>query len=241
MAEDEASYTFPNPSQYIHDIRVLGPPVPLPFPPLPPSEFFARRHEFYNTLFRRGRSLPPPTDTPFSSLYRMYEYILNDLVIGYRNEIEYFCNKGTLPIPKPGDRGTISWLVRDIPDPCDPDPARYAVLAGITHFLVSAFNRRIGDGLSRDRDTPRTRRERERCGKWWAPWRKEYGLPPLVPEEVPVWAKVLPPLDEALIVPYWVEGEFVPIPPDSLAKPEVLSQAFTTYNIFMFQPDIHFI
>ncbi|KAL9063251.1 MAG: hypothetical protein Q9157_008333 [Trypethelium eluteriae] len=76
--------------------------------------------------------------TPLATLYRIYEYVVLDDVIAYRNEIEDFWDEG----PK--------WPVAGIPDPQDPDPARYAILAVMTLFIHDAFNERIDVGIPRD-------------------------------------------------------------------------------------------
>src|SRR5262245_54864265 len=79
-----------------------------------------------------------PADSPTASLYRLYQFFIIDWTTQFRNELEYFC---TQP-PR--------WPVSDIPDPQDPDSARYAVLAVLTRLMCSAFNRRIELGLPRD-------------------------------------------------------------------------------------------
>jgi hypothetical protein len=45
------------------------------------------------------------------------------------------------------------WKIVRIPDPCDPDPQRYAMLAVVTRLLVRGFNHRIRKGIWR-RDKP---------------------------------------------------------------------------------------
>ncbi|GAB1314234.1 hypothetical protein MFIFM68171_04444 [Madurella fahalii] len=74
--------------------------------------------------------------TPAASLYRMYEYLVLGHITGLRTEIEYFFNQP-------------SWAVSAIPDPVDPDPERYAILAVLPYYLVTAFNRLIERGLPR--------------------------------------------------------------------------------------------
>ncbi|MFI5421442.1 MAG: hypothetical protein ACHQ1H_10795 [Nitrososphaerales archaeon] len=41
------------------------------------------------------------------------------------------------------------WLLADIPDPQDPDPVRYAILASLTDALVLSFNHKIKYGMRR--------------------------------------------------------------------------------------------
>lgn len=75
-------------------------------------------------------------DTPLHCLYRMYEWaaIGRSLQVGY--ETQYFWDQ-------------VSWRVEDIPDPKDPDPVRYAVLAGFAEIMAICFNERIDLGLLR--------------------------------------------------------------------------------------------
>ena len=44
-----------------------------------------------------------------------------------------------------------SWRLSQIPDPQDPDPVRYAILASMVEALVDAFNWRLQLGLRRDK------------------------------------------------------------------------------------------
>ena len=80
---------------------------------------------------------PRSSLTPLGSLYRMYEYVVYDHVLGLRTEIEFFFNHS-------------HWKVAKIPDPVDSDPKRYAIISVIPHLLVKAFNRLIERGLPRD-------------------------------------------------------------------------------------------
>jgi hypothetical protein len=75
-------------------------------------------------------------DTSLRCLYRIYEWasIGRPLQVGY--ETQYFWDQ-------------TSWKVEDIPDPNDPDPVRYAVLAGFAEIMAICFNERIDLGLLR--------------------------------------------------------------------------------------------
>jgi hypothetical protein len=75
-------------------------------------------------------------DTSLRCLYRIYEWasIGRPLQVGY--ETQYFWDQ-------------TSWKVEDIPDPNDPDPVRYAVLAGFAELMAIFFNGRIDLGLLR--------------------------------------------------------------------------------------------
>lgn len=137
-------------------------------------------------------------NTPLASLYRMYEYIVIGYNIGLRNEIEAFFNHHT-------------WPVSAIPDPKDPDPQRYAVLAVLPYYLVMAFNRLIEIGLPRDSPfiiTPEIEEElksRER-----------------VLEEEPRWVLKVPRLEETLVIPRYT-GE--------IPRENCLSGPFAKMNI----------
>jgi hypothetical protein len=84
---------------------------------------------------RQGKSALTKGKNPVASLYRMYEYLVVGYTAGLRSEMEYF-NQST-------------WSVKAIPDPEDTDPARYAILAVLTHYLAKAFNPLIERGLPR--------------------------------------------------------------------------------------------
>ncbi|THH20982.1 hypothetical protein EW146_g478 [Bondarzewia mesenterica] len=75
-------------------------------------------------------------DTSLRCLYRIYEWasIGRPLQVGY--ETQYFWDQ-------------VSWKVEDIPDPRDPDPVRYAVLAGFAETMAICFNERNDLGLLR--------------------------------------------------------------------------------------------
>ncbi|KAJ5782911.1 hypothetical protein N7457_004685 [Penicillium paradoxum] len=121
-------------------------------------------------------------DTPLRSVYRLYEIHLADhyALMGWETEYFFF---------QPG------WTLKDIPDPKDPDPLRYAIIASIVEELHAAVNWRLGLGLRRNREHV----YREEDGDPW---------PPFTPEELPSWAKAVAPIDKDLL------GRSVP--PESL-------------------------
>lgn len=112
-----------------------------------------------------------------ASLYRMYEYLVIGYNIGLRTEIEFFFNHP-------------SWSVKDIVDPKDPDPTRYAIVAVLPHYLIMAFNRLIEMGLPRGSPAILTP-EIEASLK----------AQPIKLEEVPSWTAKVQPLDNVFTIP----------------------------------------
>ncbi|KAL2016914.1 hypothetical protein VTK56DRAFT_2875 [Thermocarpiscus australiensis] len=115
---------------------------------------------------------------PTASLYRMYEYLVVGYTAGLRSEIEYFVNQP-------------SWAVSTIPDPKDPEPERYALLAVLPSCLVMAFNRLIERGLPRGSpaiiiDTTAEDELRARA---------------IVLEMEPHWVAKVPALEQTLVIP----------------------------------------
>ncbi|KAF4443405.1 hypothetical protein FACUT_1329, partial [Fusarium acutatum] len=131
-----------------------------------------KRHE------RRGKPALIKGKNPTASLYRMYEYLVVGYTAGLRAEMEYFFNQST-------------WSVKAIPDPKDVDPARYAILAVLTHFLAKAFNRLIERGLPRCCPAIITGVEAE----------AELRAREVVFELQPSWAKAVRRLDEQITIP----------------------------------------
>lgn len=118
-----------------------------------------------------------PGWTPLASLYRIYEYLISGYIIGLRSEIEFFFNKP-------------AWAVADIPDPQDPDPERYAVLAVIPHYMVKAFNHLIQRGLPRDSPFIITTAMED-----------ELKSRPVVLEKEPSWVGEVKRQDKTLVIP----------------------------------------
>lgn len=130
-----------------HPIRLLW-TIYWPFPsqwPLPPRlsvaeirrdpALVAERRKLMRTLLYAPRWAA--RDTPLNSLYRIYEVACmgdqNSLML----ESQYFWHLHP------------EWAVKDIPDPHDPDPVRYAVLAGVAESLAESINYRLDMGLTR--------------------------------------------------------------------------------------------
>ncbi|KAL3469501.1 hypothetical protein BJX99DRAFT_69586 [Aspergillus californicus] len=112
-------------------------------------------------------------DTPLRCVYRIYELHLADRyeLMGY--EVEYFFYRP-------------DWRLCDIPDPRDPDPLRYAILASVVEELHEAVNWRLSLGLRRNRKHVHREEDSD-------PW------PPFTPEQLPEWTGKVPPIDRELL------------------------------------------
>jgi hypothetical protein len=181
----------------------------------PPPRQLLRGREIYELPILRRR-IDREVDTPLAALYRLYEHIILDQNIEMRNELEAFWYQP-------------SWPVCKIPDPKDPDPERYAVLAVIPSLLVLAFNKRIELGLPRDAPAIFTGDQLDE----WRAREREY-------EKEPDWASSVPPCKELLKIPHWNNDlrDFVSI--DGFDDHRA-SQEFAKKNILIWQPHIHFI
>ena len=109
-------------------------------------------------------------DTPLRSIYRLYELHLADRYALLGWETEYFFFRK-------------DWRMEDIPDPKDPDPLRYAIIASIVEELHEAVNWRLGLGLRRNREHVFREEDED-------PW------PPFTPEKLPGWTKRVPAIDK---------------------------------------------
>jgi len=173
-----------------------------PKAPSPPTVEWLLAH-------RQQRRAQTDGETPLASIYRMYEYIVLDYNAGLRTEIEWFFNHP-------------SWAVTSIPDPKDPDPARYAILAVIPHFMVAAFNRLIERGLPRGSPAIISGDEEE----------EELKSKPVMLESLPSWVANVPKLPETLIIPN-ADG--------STPEKGVCSPQFLSLNIVVHQPHTLFV
>ena len=145
---------------------------------------------------------------PLCSLYRMYEYFVVGFMNGLRTEIEYFFNRK-------------KWIVSGIPDPKDPDPARYAILAVLTQYLVLAFNRLIERGLPRGSPAIITPKIEERLK-----------AQKRVLEREPKWATEVPRVQQTLVIPSSIGKR----PED-----EHTSLRFLNVNIIAEEPHVLFV
>ncbi|CAG7968720.1 unnamed protein product [Penicillium salamii] len=150
-------------------------PIEGPFPLRPLIEDTQNKTNIINSHFGDIHNLRDVPiwrwrDTPLRSIYRLYELHLADkyALIGWETEYFFF---------RP------DWKLVDIPDPKDPDPIRYAILASITEEILDAFNWRLSLGLRRNGE--KVLREDE-----GDPW------PPFTPEELPNWTAKVAPIDK---------------------------------------------
>ncbi|KAK3941337.1 hypothetical protein QBC46DRAFT_382951 [Diplogelasinospora grovesii] len=158
---------------------------------------------------RLGKPAQCKGATPTASLYRMYEYLVVGYITGLRSEIEYFYNQAT-------------WAVSTIPDPMDPDPERYAILAVLPYYLVTAFNRLIERGLPRGSPAiiAGAAAEEELRGR------------DVVLEEEPSWVAKVPALPQTLIIPDKLNKE---------PEEETRSKRFLEMNIIAEEPHVLFV
>ena len=115
-------------------------------------------------------------DTPLASFYRLYIFLVLDMNTQLRNELEYFFSIHP------------DWAVKDIPDPRDPNPERYAILAVLTKLMCLAFNNKIEKGL------PRNAPPIIEDFAYWA-------SKPKVLERQPAWSMQVPRLAKPLLIP----------------------------------------
>ena len=134
-------------------------------------------------------------ETPSATLHRMYAFLVLGQNGMLRCEVEYFFNQA-------------HWAVTGIPDPQDPDPVRYAVLAAIPHLLVETFNYNIGLGLPRD--TPSYIEDFD-----------ELRSRPKIFEKLPEWVAQVPPAPVEVRLPN-DEGQFLGSKEDPRACPMLL-------------------
>ncbi|KAK4106350.1 hypothetical protein N658DRAFT_529228 [Parathielavia hyrcaniae] len=118
------------------------------------------------------------------------------------------------------------WSVHEIPDPQDPNPERYAFLAGCTYLMVRAFNARVKLGLDRKMPSILTNDQVEELRNRPDHLRTY--------EKVPGWAEKVPPLEQLLIVPT-SEGEVLTGRNGGRADSDLLAK-----GILMWTPHVHF-
>ncbi|KAG5999281.1 hypothetical protein E4U54_001953 [Claviceps lovelessii] len=185
------------------------------FPPPPPRLIIRNRAQFLDTIKARKFGAPQGyfEDSPLFALYRLYEFIVLDRHISYRNTLEYFWRQR-------------EWKLQDIPDPQDDDAERYAVLAGCTYLLARSFNQRVELGLRRENPPLITPEEAEAARNVPSHLRQW--------ERVPEWAEKVTPLNDTLVLPTH-EGETIQDHHDPRADPD-----FKAKNILLWTPHIFF-
>lgn len=139
------------------------------------------------------RSIPVwrARDTPLRTLYRIYEALAARHFYAIGPEVEYFWYQTRR-----------SWAVQRIPDPRDPDPVRYAILACIAEELAEACNWRLSLGMRRDKRKHIYRKTLDDV------------LPPFTPETAPAWTRSVPAIDATLVADLDLPGDLV----DSLGR-----------------------
>jgi len=147
-------------------------PLPKPLAPKDIAKNEALFNQHHPNIFQL-RYIPVWTlrDTPLRAIYRLYEIFVTQEFVLLRLECEYMWHQSSR-----------KWSLNSIPDPYDPDPIRYAMLASIVEELVKAFNWRLGNGQRRNgKNVCRTR---------------ENPTPKYVPETVPAWTALVPPIQK---------------------------------------------
>jgi hypothetical protein len=148
-------------------------PLPEPLAPKDIAGNEALFNEHHPNIFNL-RYIPIWTmrDTPLRAIYRLYEVLMTREFVLLRLDCEYMWHQ----------QGR-KWSLCSIPDPLDPDPIRYAMLASIVEELVRAFNWRLQHGQRRNRKNVERTAEN--------PW------PKYDPEVAPSWASSVAPIQEA--------------------------------------------
>ncbi|KIM46939.1 hypothetical protein M413DRAFT_440502 [Hebeloma cylindrosporum] len=151
-------------------------------------------------------------DNPAASFYRLYQFLVIDWTIQFRNELEYFW-------------GQASWALATLPDPLGDSKdsnsgssearIRKAVMAGLTRIMKKAYNRLISEGLSRDAPPM--------VDDW-----EELRARPRVLEEIPKWAEEMGRIEPGVDIPN-VEGKVV-------GEGEEASEDFARYGIRIAEP-----
>ena len=196
--------------------RYMPAPEDYPtFPPPPPQEILQDADQYWAAVSVRKYAAPQGIfeDSSLFALYRLYECIVLDKHFGYRNILEWFWRQS-------------QWPVREIPDPQDPDPTRYAFLACVTYLMVRSFNARVSIGLTRGARAIMMVEEVEEA--------RNRPMSERPYEKVPLWAEKVSPLAEMLSIPTH-DGTMLDGKDDERADPDFLAK-----NILLWTPHIHF-
>ncbi|KAF7884578.1 uncharacterized protein EAF02_004914 [Botrytis sinoallii] len=114
-------------------------------------------------------------DTPLRCVYRMYEILMMGGYVPLGSETEYLWRQW---IKK--------WSLSSIPDPQDPDPVRYTIVACIVEELVRAFNLRLALGMRHDGKNIRRKNEGD-------------PYPPYTPVVGPDWTRSVPSIESDML------------------------------------------
>lgn len=203
QTEDQEEVFEPRPDDY---------PV---FPPASPRHLIQNSEQEWARIDQRRFAAPQGIfeDSSLFGLYRLYEVIVLDKVFAYRNALEMFWRQKT-------------WALKDIADPKDDDPERYAFLAGCTYLLARSFNQRIKLGLSRQMPAILLHEQVEELRNQ-PDHLRQY-------EQVPEWAQAAKPLEETMFIPTH-DGELLTGKDDKRADPDFLEK-----NIVLWTPHIFF-
>ena len=155
------------------------------------------------------------SDTPAASFYRLYQFLVIDWTVQFRNELEYFW-------------GQTAWALSALPDP-DPTAGRdtannsgseaivrKAVMGGLTRIMARAYNRLISEGLPRDAPPM--------VDDW-----EELRARPRVLEEIPKWAEEMAAVRPVIEIPD-AEGKVLG------EGEEGVSEDFERYGIRIAEP-----
>jgi hypothetical protein len=134
-------------------------------------------HGTHNYYHPRSIRIFACRDTPLRSLYRLFEFVCAQDDGDVMLEGQYFWYHPT-------------WRLCDIPDPCDPDLTRYAVLASLVETMVMAFNHKIDLGLRRRSEPGLSRAARKQA----------HQTEPRHYESGPSWTSRVPRLREQLVL-----------------------------------------
>ena len=143
-------------------------------------------------------------DTPLAVLYRLYECTCTRSHNETMEESQYLFHHQPL------------WRVKDIPDPKDPDPVRYAILASLAETLATSFNFKINLGLRRGITNEKP--------LLIAQFRHAPD-PPL--EEPPAWCPTVIPLKERLVL----SPGLIQTPYEHFTKRNILADVHQLWNI----------
>ncbi|KAJ7809124.1 hypothetical protein B0H14DRAFT_2867668, partial [Mycena olivaceomarginata] len=185
-----------NPSSPCLGTHLFSPPLPVNTEfDLTPGAYY-QRYENIRTL--RHTVLFQARDTPTCALYRLYDAICMQDEIETKHEATYIWHRHT-------------WRLSQWPDPCDPDPDRYNMLAAIVEELVRAFNWRLKIGWCRN-----VAEERRR----YTTRAQRLARTPQPPESVPGWTSAVPPAQQTLVLMSeevkmraGIQNDAIPAPP----------------------------